>query len=223
MDSHAPSMASRAFAAWSAGARCLRGKVRRLPSESTEVCIGKCGCLHRKVRNFPGENAALSHNAFRPCLPCEQKEAYGALFFCYEFYCPCLPCVQKVAYRAAETVHGDDGHRGCRPLPAALAPRTFRMAVTDGGHEKNGTLRNRMPCADYGSAGDAVLTERQPFIASRMKLRKSGWGWSTVLVYSGWNCAPMYHRSSGISTISTRFDSGLRPVHFMPASSKLST
>ena len=47
--------------------------------------------------------------------------------------------------------------------------------------------------------------------------RNSGCGCSTVLLYSGWNCVPMYHFSVGISTTSTRSDSGLTPTHFMPA------
>ena len=37
----------------------------------------------------------------------------------------------------------------------------------------------------------------------------SGCGCNTVDEYSGWNCVPIYHRFSGISTISTRFAAGL--------------
>ena len=49
------------------------------------------------------------------------------------------------------------------------------------------------------------------------KLRKSGCGSNTVEEYSGWNCVPMNHFREGISTISTRLFSGLRPTHCIPA------
>ena len=47
----------------------------------------------------------------------------------------------------------------------------------------------------------------------------NGCGCSTVDEYSGWNCVPIYHFLSGISTISTRSVAGLMPTHFMPAAS----
>ena len=56
-------------------------------------------------------------------------------------------------------------------------------------------------------------------IAALMNDTNNGCGCSTVLLYSGWNCVPMYHFNVGISTISTKSDSGLIPTHFMPASS----
>ena len=45
-------------------------------------------------------------------------------------------------------------------------------------------------------------------IAALMNDTNNGCGCSTVLLYSGWNCVPMYHFNVGISTISTKSDSG---------------
>ena len=60
------------------------------------------------------------------------------------------------------------------------------------------------------------------FAAVRMKSRNSGWGFSTVLEYSGWNCVPTYHLCSGISTISTSWLSSFLPLHLMPFASYIS-
>lgn len=55
-----------------------------------------------------------------------------------------------------------------------------------------------------------------------MKLMNRGWGFSTVLLYSGWNCVPTYHVHLGTSTISTRLLVGLIPVLASPFASNSS-
>lgn len=55
--------------------------------------------------------------------------------------------------------------------------------------------------------------------AALMKLMNRGWGFSTVLLYSGWNCVPTYHVHLGTSTISTRLLVGLIPVLASPFAS----
>lgn len=57
------------------------------------------------------------------------------------------------------------------------------------------------------------------FDGSFHKCNEQRMRFSTVLPYSGWNCVPTNHFKVGISTISTRSDSGLIPTHFMPAAS----
>ncbi len=52
---------------------------------------------------------------------------------------------------------------------------------------------------------------------SLIKSTNSGWGRSTLLRYSGWNCTPTNHLLVGISTISTSLPSGLIPVAIIPA------
>ena len=97
---------------------------------------------------------------------------------------------------------------------------TLLPAHTTIRHRKSALGRGRFPVSDaIICALSGYYSLLSDFIASRMKSRKRGCGWSTVLEYSGWNCAPMYQRSSGISTISTRFDSGFRPTQCMPADS----
>ena len=58
--------------------------------------------------------------------------------------------------------------------------------------------------------------------AALMKLMNRGWGFSTVLLYSGWNCVPTYHVHLGTSTISTRLLVGLIPVLASPFASNSS-
>ena len=54
-------------------------------------------------------------------------------------------------------------------------------------------------------------------IAALINDMNKGCGFNTVLLYSGWNCVPIYHFSPGISMISTKSDSGLTPTQRMPA------
>ena len=67
-----------------------------------------------------------------------------------------------------------------------------------------------------------ICLQDTPILQAFMNDMNNGWGWSTVELYSGWNCVPMYHRLSGISTISTSPEAGLVPTHFIPAFSNSS-